>query len=156
MVNVHGAATLLLLIISLSTWGCGLRTAQRWETLGLPVRRPAHRLRSAVVALAKDLDAWVEIAPGQVSDAQSSKQSRNGSRFEHRILIADADEQFPSDCPTFLSREGYEVRTALDGFEALDVLRDSLPDLLISALRMPYLSDFDLLSVMRRRFPSVP
>lgn len=74
------------------------------------------------------------------------------TEFSSRTLT----KNFSSDCPTFLSREGYEVRTALDGFEALDVLRDSLPDLLISALRMPYLSDFDLLSVMRRRFPSIP
>ena len=135
--------------------GCGLRTAQRWETLGLPVRRPAHRLRSAVVALTNDLDAWVESAPGQASDAQSSKQSCNASRFEHRILITDADEKLLIRLSNLLSGEGYEVRTALDGFQALAVMRDSLPDLLISALRMPNLSGFELLSVMRRRFPGV-
>jgi hypothetical protein len=26
--------------------GCGVRTVQRWEKLGLPVRRPAHRVAS--------------------------------------------------------------------------------------------------------------
>lgn len=132
--------------------GCGLRTAQRWEALGLPVRRPAHRLRSAVVALTKDLDGWVENDPGQVAGAQSKQTA---SRFQHRILITDADEKLLITLSNLLFREGYEVRTALDGFEALAVMRDSLPDLLICALRMPNMSGFELLSVMRRRFPGV-
>lgn len=135
--------------------GCGLRTAQRWESLGLPVRRPAHQLRSAVVALTKDIDAWVRSESGQVTVTQSSKQTADLSRFQHRILVADADEKLLITLSTLLSREGYEVRTALDGFEALAVMRDSLPDLLISALQMPNMSGFELLSVMRRRFPGV-
>ena len=135
--------------------GCGIRTAQRWQMLGLPVRRPAHRLRSAVVALTKDLDAWVVSEPEQVEGIQSSKQARNASRFQYRVLIADSDENVLIGLSTRLSREGYEVRTAVDGFEALAVMRDSQPDLLISALQMPNMSGFELLSVVRRRFPGV-
>lgn len=135
--------------------GCGLRTAQRWEALGLPVRRPAHRKRSAVVALTKDLDAWARSDPGQGTVTQTSKQTGDASRFQHRILIVDADEKLLITLSTLLGREGYEVRTARDGFEALAVMRDSLPDLLISDLRMPSMSGFELLSVVRRRFPAV-
>jgi hypothetical protein len=36
----------------------GVRTVQRWERLGLPVRRLTNHGRSPVLALAQDLDAW--------------------------------------------------------------------------------------------------
>jgi phage terminase Nu1 subunit (DNA packaging protein) len=50
--------------------GRGVRTVQRWEReLGLPVRRPRGRERSAVIALKADLDRWVEQAPqGSLED----------------------------------------------------------------------------------------
>jgi hypothetical protein len=44
--------------------GRGVRTVQRWEQeLGLPIRRPRGKSRSAVVALAPDLDEWLRRAP---------------------------------------------------------------------------------------------
>ena len=37
----------------------GVRTVQRWEQFGLPVRRPNQRIRSAVIALPEEIDHWV-------------------------------------------------------------------------------------------------
>jgi CheY-like chemotaxis protein/Pyruvate/2-oxoacid:ferredoxin oxidoreductase delta subunit len=54
-----------------------------------------------------------------------------------------------------LSGQGYEVLTATDGFEALAEMREGLPDVLISDLKMPYMSGFELLSIVRKRFPSI-
>ena len=136
--------------------GCGIRTVQRWQVLGLPVRRPAHRRRSAVVAVSEDLDAWLRSEPGQAAIHHSSEHKGDASpRFKYRILIADDDERLLITLSALLSREGYEVRTARDGFEALSIMRDSVPDLLISDLAMPLMSGFELLSVVRRRFPSL-
>ena len=40
--------------------GRGVRTVQRWEIdLGLPVRRPRGKPRSAVIALKAELDSWL-------------------------------------------------------------------------------------------------
>lgn len=39
--------------------GRGVRTVQRWENLGLPIRRPNSRLRSAVICTSEELDQWV-------------------------------------------------------------------------------------------------
>jgi hypothetical protein len=39
--------------------GRGVRTVQRWEKLGLPIRRPSAQLRTAVLARGSDLDAWL-------------------------------------------------------------------------------------------------
>jgi|SRR5579859_70564 len=53
--------------------GRGVRTAQRWERdLGLPVRRPRGKERSAVVAVSSDIDAWLKRCP--VHDASNKKQ----------------------------------------------------------------------------------
>ncbi len=57
---------------------------------------------------------------------------------------------------TLLRTKGYEVLCAADGFEGLLALKRSLPDVIISDLRMPNMSGFEFLSVVRRRFPSVP
>ena len=41
----------------------GVRTVQRWEYFGLPVRRPAGRSRSAVFAISEEIDRWVQSRP---------------------------------------------------------------------------------------------
>lgn len=51
---------------------------------------------------------------------------------------------------------GCTVKTAADGFEALKLLRETLPDIIISDLRMPNMSGFELLAIVRRRFPHLP
>ena len=49
--------------------GRGVRTVQRWEAnLGLPVRRPNQHMRSAVIAVSDELDAWVRNAPRLLRD----------------------------------------------------------------------------------------
>jgi CheY-like chemotaxis protein len=53
-------------------------------------------------------------------------------------------------------KEGFDVRTCEDGFSALVKLRFALPDLIICDLRMPSMSGFELLSIVRRRFPQIP
>jgi phage terminase Nu1 subunit (DNA packaging protein) len=46
--------------------GRGVRTVQRWEQeLGLPVRRPRGRSRSAVIAFKSELDKWLHNAPAE-------------------------------------------------------------------------------------------
>lgn len=76
--------------------------------------------------------------------------------FNFRILVVDDDPLVREVSSAMLSSKGYEVRTAADGFEALVELRRALPDVIISDLAMPNMSGFELLSVVRRRFPQVP
>lgn len=76
--------------------------------------------------------------------------------FDYRILVVDDEPIIREVSSAVLSKEGYEVRTADGGFSALAELRRSLPDLIISDLRMPNMSGFELLSVVRRRFPHIP
>jgi DNA-binding NarL/FixJ family response regulator len=46
--------------------------------------------------------------------------------------------------------------TASDGFEALRMIGGTLPDLVITDLQMPGMSGFELLEVLRERFPQIP
>jgi len=39
---------------------CSVRTAQRLENAGMPVRRPAGHSRSAVVALTDEIEMWLK------------------------------------------------------------------------------------------------
>ncbi len=76
--------------------------------------------------------------------------------FNYRILVVDDEAGIRETASVLLSSKGYEVHVAEDGFAALAQLRRSLPDLIISDLRMPNMSGFELLSVIRRRFPQIP
>lgn len=75
--------------------------------------------------------------------------------FAFRILVVDDEPSIRTTAAAILSSKGYEVRTASSGFAALAELRRALPDVIISDLTMPHMSGFELLSVIRRRFPQI-
>ena len=72
-----------------------------------------------------------------------------------RILVAEDDPSVRQTVSLMLEATGYEVITASDGFEALLHFQDQVPDLILCDLKMPAMSGFELLSVVRRRFPQV-
>src|SRR5512133_539851 len=61
----------------------GVRTVQRWEQFGLPVRRPQGKSRSHVVALPEQLDVWLRATPVRSLDEIS--------RLQQRIAELEAD-----------------------------------------------------------------
>jgi CheY-like chemotaxis protein len=75
---------------------------------------------------------------------------------KHRILVVDDDESVREVFTLMLRKEGYEVATAKNGFDALLKLKEVvIPDVIISDLNMPEMSGFEFLSVVRRRFPRI-
>lgn len=71
------------------------------------------------------------------------------------LLIVDDDVSICKSLSVILAESGYRVRSAADGFSALVELRSGIPDILLSDLNMPGMSGFELLSVVRRRFPAI-
>jgi CheY-like chemotaxis protein len=71
------------------------------------------------------------------------------------ILIAEDEESVRTSLAQVLSVLGHRVRSAPDGLAALIEMRQEAPDILLSDLNMPGMSGFELLSVVRRRFPAV-
>ena len=71
------------------------------------------------------------------------------------VLVADDNPLLVGVLAEIFRECAYSVRTAPDGFVALAMIRDRIPDILISDLNMPRMSGFELLSVVRRRFPMI-
>jgi CheY-like chemotaxis protein len=78
------------------------------------------------------------------------------STFRFRVLFVDDEPAVRTTGAAVLDAAGYEVLTAADGLEALNALDEALPDLIISDLRMPNMSGFEFLAVVRNRFPQIP
>src|SRR5580693_5396183 len=76
--------------------------------------------------------------------------------FKCRVLVVDDDPLVLQTTAGIVRSFGFSVRTAEDGFVALKVLRAVLPDIILTDLRMPGMSGFELLSIVRRRFPHIP
>src|SRR5919197_2084180 len=76
--------------------------------------------------------------------------------FHYRLLVVDDEPVIRDLLQTSLAAQGYEVRVAKDGFAALAEMRGALPDLIVTDLKMPNMSGFEFLSVVRRRFPQIP
>ena len=72
-------------------------------------------------------------------------------QFDYRMLIVDDDAVFCEIADELFSSQGYTVRCADDGFEALAMMKQALPDIIICDLNLPKMSGFELLSIIRRR-----
>src|SRR5437762_4161416 len=66
-----------------------------------------------------------------------------------RILFVDDEEQIRKLLSTWLTRHGYEVTLANDGWEALKVIRAKAPDLVITDVNMPNMNGFELTRRLR-------
>lgn len=71
------------------------------------------------------------------------------------LLIADDEPSIRLSLSQSLAEMGYGVRLAADGFSALREIRNEVPEFLLSDLNMPCMSGFELLAVVRRRFPAI-
>jgi CheY-like chemotaxis protein len=77
------------------------------------------------------------------------------SETKARLLIVDDEPSIRMSMSLVLAEIGYPVRSAADGFSALVEIRHEAPDILVSDLNMPGMSGFELLSVVRRRYPAI-
>jgi CheY-like chemotaxis protein len=72
------------------------------------------------------------------------------------VLLVDDDPSLRDLLSLQLEEAGFEARQAEDGIDGLVKLRDELPKVIISDLQMPRMSGVEFISVVRRRFPSIP
>jgi CheY-like chemotaxis protein len=77
------------------------------------------------------------------------------SPSKRQILVVDDNPPVRETIAMLLMSAGYDVVVAEDGFSALLQLRKTEPDVIVSDLEMPRMSGFELLSVVRRRFPQI-
>lgn len=65
------------------------------------------------------------------------------------ILIVDDDEAMADTCSMFLESQGFEVSIASCGAQALGIIRDESPELMISDCVMPGMSGLELSSKLK-------
>lgn len=70
-------------------------------------------------------------------------------------LVVDDEPSILKSCEKILHREGFAVKTALTGGEALEILERNPVDLVFCDLKMPEMAGTDLIGTLSRRFPSV-
>jgi CheY-like chemotaxis protein len=108
-----------------------------WVTLSLP-RKGSRLLRNNTMRVAQ-MTVWKKVH----------------SQRPIRILLVDNQPACLACLGAVLTCNTYVVDTAVDGLDALMKLKRSLPDLIVSDLRMPRMSGLELLAVVRQRFPHI-
>jgi two-component system OmpR family response regulator len=67
-----------------------------------------------------------------------------------KILIVEDDSNLLAALKYNLSHEGYEVVTAIDGAEALEVARKDKPDLIVLDIMLPKLNGYEVCRILRK------
>jgi len=77
--------------------------------------------------------------------------SSNASRSLNglKILVIDDSKTIRRTAETLLTKEGCQVFTAIDGFDALSKIADHLPDLIFVDIMMPRLDGYETCSLIK-------
>ncbi len=68
-----------------------------------------------------------------------------------KVLVCDDEAHIANGLRYFLESQGYQVRVAYDGDEALRQVEADIPDLLILDVMMPRKSGFEVVAELRAR-----
>lgn len=77
----------------------------------------------------------------------SSNPSRSLSGL--KILVVDDSKTIRRTAETLLTKEGCQVFTAIDGFDALSKIADHQPDLIFVDIMMPRLDGYETCSLIK-------
>jgi twitching motility two-component system response regulator PilG len=77
--------------------------------------------------------------------SSSASRSLNGLK----ILVVDDSKTIRRTAETLLTKEGCQVFTAIDGFDALSKIADHQPDLIFVDIMMPRLDGYETCSLIK-------
>jgi len=77
--------------------------------------------------------------------SSSASRSLNGLK----ILVVDDSKTIRRTAETLLTKEGCQVITAIDGFDALSKIADQQPDLIFVDIMMPRLDGYETCSLIK-------
>ncbi|HQK48509.1 MAG TPA: response regulator, partial [Syntrophales bacterium] len=72
------------------------------------------------------------------------------------ILVVDDEESICQSLRGILSDEGYEVRTAGSGEDALKAIEEDVPDLVLLDIWLPGMDGLEALKIIKAETPQVP
>lgn len=142
------------------------RTVQRWEReFGLPIRRPAGRARSAVIALPSEILAWslstpkrsAEMSPvQQTARPQAERLLKQLPDAQPTLLYIDEHAEALALRKALLEAVGYRVLTASNCRSGLRVFEKNRVDLVVLGYSMPDFGDEAVARLQRETKPRVP
>ncbi len=68
----------------------------------------------------------------------------------YKLLLVEDEEELVRIVQTYFRDEGYEVRIALNGIEALKVVRDFKPDVIVSDVKMGQMDGFEFFEALKK------
>ena len=77
--------------------------------------------------------------------------SQNSESLKRSVLVVDDEPQILATLKKYLSMENYQVLTANDAFEALEMYKEYAPGIILTDIRMPGKSGLELLEEIRRK-----
>jgi CheY-like chemotaxis protein/anti-sigma regulatory factor (Ser/Thr protein kinase) len=78
-----------------------------------------------------------------------------GKKKSYEIIVVDDDTSICMILNELFSSQGYIVRTAGNGIDALALMQQKIPDLVISDIQMPGMGGFELFRILKSKYPSV-
>ncbi len=92
------------------------------------------------------------------ADNEQTQENENAGLGGLKIMLIDDSRTIRRSAETMLSREGCEVITANDGFEALALIHKHEPDLIFVDIMMPRLDGYQTCAIIKNnsRFRKVP
>ncbi len=73
-----------------------------------------------------------------------------------KILVVDDEEMSIKLIEMQLLKDNHEVLTSTDGREAVDIIKNEQPDLVISDIMMPFMSGLELLEIIKVENKKIP
>ncbi len=73
-----------------------------------------------------------------------------------RILIVDDEQDALDLMREVFEKKGYSPITALNGLEALNIVKQQEPDVILTDIRMPEMDGMELLRVLTKDYPHIP
>ena len=71
-------------------------------------------------------------------------------------LVVDDEPRIRDYVRTILEAAHFQILEAADGIQALEVLRDNVPDVIITDIRMPRMNGHKLAECIRTAYPGMP
>lgn len=81
-------------------------------------------------------------------DADSANPANAGEELPHILIVEDNPDV--GEYVSLLLRSKYKVTTACDGYDALNKVKQQLPDLVITDLMMPGMDGFEFCQILRK------
>jgi two-component system nitrogen regulation response regulator GlnG len=73
-----------------------------------------------------------------------------------KIFVVDDDKSIRWVLDKWLTKNKFSVECFSNAEDMISILKDKVPDVIISDIRMPNMSGIDMLDKMKREYPSIP